>query len=85
MSDPRHQHTADPRPSHSDASPTRHDTSGVLQSPPMEAFVAFLVEERRACYQRAASIERMLGMESAEQKLRKENAELRKQLNDRRR
>ncbi len=69
MSDPRRQHETDPRPQHADS---RQAQQTVLYSVSPDAFGQFLFQQRRALYQQIAEIEKLIGIESTEAKLRKE-------------
>lgn len=83
MSDPRRRHEADPRPQHGESRQAQQD---VLSSPiSVQAFAQFLMQRRRQCYQEAAEIERLLGVDSAEMKLRKQVKDLERQLHEMRR
>jgi phage shock protein A len=79
MSDPRRQHTDDPRPQHGEG---RQAQQTVLYSVPADAFAQFLVQRRRNCYQEAAEIEKLLQMDSTEAKLRKEVELLKQKLRE---
>lgn len=67
MSDPRQAHATD----------TRQQAFNVINT---QQWRDYLIGERRAALQKAAEIEKLLGMETTENKLRKEVKDLRAQL-----
>lgn len=79
MSDPRRQHETDPRPQHGDS---RQSQQTVLYSVSADGFGQYLFQRRRALIQDVTEIEKLLGLESVEAKLRKENEILKQRLRD---
>ena len=90
MSDPRQHHTTDPRqrpddsrPQHGDSGASRQAPQTVIDSQAIthETFAAYLMQQRRSMIEQVANIERLLGIDSTELRLRAEIKRLKAQLN----